>query len=211
MLHDKKLATLPSITDGLHGPVWHTPTGIRHTTLSTLPDMQLSCPALSSVPSTSLMPHCCRWISAHCSGGASPVVSIPRPSIAQAASAPATGFSDGATAPTACPATQPTPPAARKPRSKPQLTTCRLRAGAALAAFAAAGIELSVGAMLPALTEAEASSLLASGLIQRPPRCPERSQERRAWRDSEDSLARLQLDTKEIHAKPTDLQSRVRK
>ena len=121
------------------------------------------------------------------------VVSIPRPSIAQAASAPATGFSEGAIAPAACPATQPTPPAARKPRSKPQLTTCRLRAGAAPAAFAAAGIELSVGAMLPALTEAEASSLLASGLIQRPPRCPERRQERRAWRDSEDSLARLQL------------------
>ena len=126
------------------------------------------------------------------------MVSIPRPSIAQAASAPATGFSEGAIAPAACPATQPTPPAARKPRSKPQLTTCRLRAGAAPAAFAAAGIELSVGAMLPALTEAEASSLLASGLIQRPPRCPERSQERRAWRDSEDSLARLQLATKEI-------------
>ena len=164
-----KLATLLSITDGQHGPVWHTPTGIRHTTLSTLPDMQLSCPALSSVPSTSLVPHCCRWISAHCSGGASPVVSIPRPSIAQAASAPAMGFSDGAIAPTACPATQPTPPAARKPRSRPQLTTCRPRAGAALAAFAAAGIELSVGALLPALTEAKASSLPASGPKERPP------------------------------------------
>ena len=166
----------------------HTPTGIRHTTLSTLPDMQLSCPALSSVPSTSLMPHCCRWISAHCSGGASPVVSIPRPSIAQAASAPATGFSEGAIAPAACPATQPTPPAARKPRSRPQLTTCRPRAGAALAAFAAAGIELSVGAMLPALTEAEASSLLAGGLIQRPPRCPQRRWEPR---ESSDGTGRL--------------------
>ena len=126
------------------------------------------------------------------------MVSIPRPSIAQTASAPETGFSEGAIAPAAYPATQPTPPAARKPRSRPQLTTCRLRAGAALAAFAAAGIELSVGAVLPALTEAKASSPLASGSIQRPPRCPERRQERRAWRDSEDSLARLQLATKEI-------------
>ena len=126
------------------------------------------------------------------------MVSIPRPSIAQAASAPATGFSEGAIAPAACPATQPTPPAARKPRSKPQLTTCRLRAGAALAAFAAAGIELSVGAVLPALTEAKASSPLASGSIQRPPRCPERRQERRAWRDSEEPLAALHAGTKEI-------------
>ena len=116
--------------------------------------MQLSCPALSSVPSTSLVPHCCRWISAHCSGGASPVVSIPRPSIAQAASAPATGFSEGAIAPAACPATQPTPPAARKPRSKPQLTTCRLRAGAALAAFAAAGIESCINYVSCAASEA---------------------------------------------------------
>ena len=97
------------------------------------------------------------------------MVSIPRPSIAQAASAPATGFSEGAIAPAACPATQPTPPAARKPRSKPQLTTCRLRAGTALAAFAAAGIELSVGALLPALTEVKASSLPASGPKERPP------------------------------------------
>ena len=95
-------------------------------------------------------------------------MSIPRPSIAQAASAPATGFSKGAIEPAACPATQPTPPAARKPRSKPQLTTCRLRAGTALVTFAAAGIELSVGAMLSALTQAKASSVPASGLKERP-------------------------------------------
>ena len=159
--------------------------------------MQTGCSVVSliqSTPAVPLVPLDIRALQRRCfPSGVHPAAARRRP-----AAAPATGFSEGAIAPAACPATQPTPPAARKPRSKPQLTTCRLRAGAALAAFAAAGIELSVGAMLPALTEAEASSLLASGLIQRPPRCPERSQERRAWRDSEDSLARLQLATKEI-------------
>ena len=154
--------------------------------------MQTGCSVVSliqSTPAVPLVPLDIRALQRRCfPSGVHPAAARRRP-----AAAPATGFSEGAIAPAACPATQPTPPAARKPRSKPQLTTCRLRAGAALAAFAAAGIELSVGAMLPALTEAEASSLLASGLIQRPPRCPERSQERRAWRDSEDSLARLQL------------------
>ncbi len=71
--------------------------------------------------------------------------------------------------------------------------TCWLRAGAALAAFAAADIELSVDAMLPALTEAKASSLLASGPKERPPRCPQRFQERRERAISEDSLPRLHL------------------
>jgi hypothetical protein len=76
--------------------------------------------------------------------------------------------------------------------------TCRLRAGAALAPFAAADIELSVDAMLPALTEAKVSSLLASGPKERPPRCPQRRQERRARRDSEGPLATLPPASKEL-------------
>ena len=41
------------------------------------------------------------------------------------AAAPATGCSEGVIAPAACPATRPAPPAAKKPQSRPQLTTCR--------------------------------------------------------------------------------------
>ena len=41
------------------------------------------------------------------------------------AAAPATGCSEGVIAPAACPATRPALPAAKKPQSRPQLTTCR--------------------------------------------------------------------------------------
>ena len=95
------------------------------------------------------------------------------------ASAPATGFSEGDIAPAACPVILPSPQVAQKPQHGPRLMTYWLRAGAALAAFAAADIELSVDAMLPALTEAKASSLLARGPKERPPHCPHRRQERR--------------------------------
>ena len=51
-----KLATLTSITDGQAPADGHTPTGTHHTPLSTIPNMQLSCSALTSVQSASVVP-----------------------------------------------------------------------------------------------------------------------------------------------------------
>ena len=114
------------------------------------------------------------------------------------AAEPATGFSEGDIAPAACQVTRLAPPVVRKPRPGPQLVTCRLRAAAALASFAAADIELSVDTMLPTLIEAEAWSVPTNGPRERPPRWPERRQERRERAISEDALPRLQLSNKEI-------------
>ena len=69
--------------------------------------------------------HWCHWTAANRDGVSSPKVSIRRPVHYRPAAAPATGCSEGVIAPAACPATRSALSAAKKPQSRPQLTTCR--------------------------------------------------------------------------------------